>query len=231
VGESIKQAGSGSLVRDAAIGQSRPTPHLPQPQHLWNQEESGINAFITTSLPLAPAMAKHQMGKMAPAVITTNLLQLASPGRAINSRGSICQHKELLMEVLAKFQTSHSSFMAEPDSQFRPQNLLEVIKSIMNLISPCPEKPLFHFNFGSKAAEKNFLILKRFDLDISQALKAQSLSPLGCGKESRKGNTLFPLLRYHTLWPCMERLLLKGSNWPMTPIPKECIIANEDEAI
>jgi hypothetical protein len=56
--------------------------------------------------------------------------------------------------------------MTEPYSQFWPQDLLEVIKLIVNLTSPCPEKPHFHFNFDSKAAEKNFHILKRFDLDI-----------------------------------------------------------------
>jgi hypothetical protein len=133
---------------------------------LQNQEESGINAIILTSLPLAPAMAKHQTGKMAPAVVMTNLPHLASLGKAINGRGSICQHEQSLMEVLVKHQKSHSSFMTKPYSQFWPQDLLEVIKLIVNLKSPCPEKPLFQFNFKSKAAEKNFLILKMFNLDI-----------------------------------------------------------------
>jgi hypothetical protein len=164
---------------------------MTQP-HSWNQEESGINAIIMTSLPLAPAMAKHQMGKMAPAVITTNLPHLASPGKAINGRGSIRQHEKLLMEVLVKHQKSHSSFMTKPYSQFWPQDLLEVIKLIVNLTSPYPEKPLSHFNSDSKAAEKSFLILKRFDLDIGQALKAQSLLLLGYGSGFRKANTLFP---------------------------------------
>jgi hypothetical protein len=140
-------------------------PIFSQP-HSWNQEESGINAVITTSLPLAPAMTKHQMGKMAPTVITMNLPHLASPSKAIKGRGSIRQHEELLMEVPAKFQKSHPSFMAEPHSQFWPQDLLEVIILTVNLISPCPEKMLFHFNFDSKAAEKNLLILKKFNLDI-----------------------------------------------------------------
>jgi hypothetical protein len=204
-------------------------PTCPQP-HLWNQEESGINAIITASLPLALGMAKHQMGEMVPTVIMTNLPHLASPGKAINGRGSVRQHGKLLMEFPAKCQKSHPSFMAKPYSLFWPQDLLEVIKLIMNLISPCPEKPLFHFNFDGEGAEKNFLILKRSTLTLVEHSKpnfAAARTHFGI----QKGNNLFLLLRYHPLWPRMEQLLFKGSNWPTTPIPKECRIANLDKAI
>jgi hypothetical protein len=70
-----------------------------------------------------------------------------------------------------------------------------------------------------------------FDLNIGRVPEALSLSPLGYGSEFRKGNTLFPLLRYHPLWPQIKQLLLEGSKWPTTPIPEECRIANLNEAI
>jgi hypothetical protein len=68
-----------------------------------------------------------------------------------------------------------------------------------NLTSACPEKPLSDFNFDSKAAEKNCLVLKRFDFAINRAIKAQSLLPLGYSSEFRKENTISPLLKHHPL--------------------------------
>jgi hypothetical protein len=49
-----------------------------------------------------------------------------------------------------------STSVDESLSQFWPQNLLDIIKSIVKLESPCPVKPLFVFNLDSKAAEKIF---------------------------------------------------------------------------
>jgi hypothetical protein len=191
-------------------------PTCPQ-LHLWNNEDSGPNnAVITTSLPLAPDMANHQMGKMAPAVITTIPPSLASPGKAVNGRGTIRPHEDPIQEVQAKCQKSSTS-VDESLSQFWLPNLLDIIKSIVKLESPCPVKLLFVFNLDSKAVEIKYLILKMFYLNIGHALEAQSSSPLGYGSEFRKGNTLFPLLRYHPLWLRIEQLLLEGSKWPTTP--------------
>jgi hypothetical protein len=60
-----------------------------------------------------------------------------------------------------------------------PTNLIDIIQTIVNLKSPCTEKPLFKFQLDKEAAKKNFLIMKRFNLDIGLAIEAQSLSPLG----------------------------------------------------
>jgi hypothetical protein len=67
--------------------------------------ESGHNkAVITTSLPLAPDVANHHTGEMAPAVITTVPPPLASPGKAVNGRGTVHSHEDSIQEVQAKRQ-------------------------------------------------------------------------------------------------------------------------------
>jgi hypothetical protein len=126
----------------------------PQP-HLWNNKESvPNNAVITTSLPLAPDMANHQTGEMAPAIITTILPPLAGPDKAVNGRGTVHPHEDPIQEVQAKCQKSSTS-VDESLRQFWLPNLLDIIKSIAKLESPCPVKLLFVFNLDSKAVENN----------------------------------------------------------------------------
>ncbi len=108
---------------------------------------------------------------------------------------------------------------------------MDIIKSIVNLESPRPTKPLFAFTLDSEAVEKNYLVLKKLNLDIGLALKAQSSSPLGYGLEFRKCNVLSPLLMHHPLWPRMGQLLLGGSKWPTSPILEECRRADLQEAL
>ena len=74
-------------------------PICPQ-LHSWNNKESGLNdAVIMTSLPLALDVANHQTGKMAPAIIATILPPLASPGKAVNGRGTVRPHEDPIQEV------------------------------------------------------------------------------------------------------------------------------------
>ena len=89
--------------------------------------------------------------------------------------------------------------------------MMEIIKFIMSLESPCPEPPLFQFKMSSKAAEKNFLILMRFNFDLKEAIEAQAKSPMGYGSELRKLEILLPLLKNHPLWPRMKEILINGS--------------------
>ncbi len=89
--------------------------------------------------------------------------------------------------------------------------MMEIIKSIMSSESPCPEPPLFQFKMSSKAAEKNSLILRRFNFDLMEAIEAQAKSPMGYGSEFRKWEILLPLLKNHPLWPCMKEILINGS--------------------
>ena len=73
-----------------------------------------------------------------------------------------------------------------------PKEMITIIKAIVELHSPCPDKPLFKFATTSEAAEKNFLILKSFDFDMKRAFEAQANSPMGYGSEFQKGDILQP---------------------------------------
>jgi hypothetical protein len=89
--------------------------------------------------------------------------------------------------------------------------MMSIIKSIVESHSPCPEEPLFEFEMTSEAAEKNFLVLKRFNFDVKEALAAQAKSPMGYGSEFRKGDILSPLVQHHPLWPRLEKILMHRS--------------------
>ena len=108
---------------------------------------------------------------------------------------------------------------------------MTIIKSIVESHSPHPDKPLFEFAMTSKAAEKNFLILKSFDLDMKRALEAQANLPMGHGSEFRKGDILQPLLQNHPLWPRLTKLLKFGSQWLTSPISEENRMADLLEAL
>jgi len=81
-----------------------------------------------------------------------------------------------------------------------PENMMEIIATIVRLTSERPESPLFKFEMNGAAAESNFLVLRKFNFDLEKALKAQVRSPVGYGSEFRKGELLLPLLKDHPLW-------------------------------
>jgi hypothetical protein len=112
-----------------------------------------------------------------------------------------------------------------------PSNMMEIIKSITSSESPCPEPPLLQFKISSEAAEKKFLILRRFNFDPKEAIETQAKSLMGYGSEFRKWEILFPLLKNHSLWPRMKEILINGSRWPTEQIPKEDRIADLLEAL
>jgi hypothetical protein len=91
---------------------------------------------------------------MAPAIITTILPPLASPGKAASGRSTVSPHEDPIQEVQTKCQKSSTS-INESLSRFWPPNMLDIIKSIIKLESPCPVKPFFVFNLDSKAEKKN----------------------------------------------------------------------------
>ena len=108
---------------------------------------------------------------------------------------------------------------------------MDIIKSIVNLHSPCPEAPLFTLDMTAEATKKNYIILKSFNFDVKRALEAQARSPVGYSSEFRRREVLQPLLQNHPLWPRLENLLIFGSQWQRAEIPKEDRIANLHEAL
>ena len=133
---------------------------------------------------------------------------------------------------LAKLQKAENPIM-EPIDQPRiwPKGMMDIIKSIVNSHSPRPEAPLFTFEMTAEAIKKIFLVLKSFDFNVKRALEAQAKSPVGYSSEVRKREVLRPLLQNHPLWPCLENLLIFGSQWQTAEIPEEDRIANLYEAL
>ncbi len=84
-----------------------------------------------------------------------------------------------------------------PPTNFWPPNPLTIIKSIINILCATPSPPLFKFNLNLEAVHRNYLVMRKFNNDIEQALNAQQDSPLGYGSEFRKPSTLEPLLTCH----------------------------------
>jgi hypothetical protein len=105
-------------------------------------------------------------------------------------------------------------------NHFWPINILYIIADIQETESPPPLPPLFTFELSKEATQMNFCILKCFNMDVEQALKAQVDSPLGYGLEFKKAKTLQPLLHHHPNWARFELLLNKVLNWPLDPISK-----------
>jgi hypothetical protein len=109
--------------------------------------------------------------------------------------------------------------------------LIKIINKIRAEAIPAPTPPEFVFKLTEEAAEKNFMILKRYDFDLAKAIHAQRSSPLGYGSEFRPPKTLMKIFKHHPLWGRMERLLIKGSKWPLTEISESDRIADLTEAL
>jgi hypothetical protein len=83
-----------------------------------------------------------------------------------------------------------------------------------------------------EAANKNFILLKRkFGGDLSEALLAQSDSPLGYGSEFKPIETLEPIFENHPSWRRMKRILMHGSKWPLQPLDEENRIKDVEDAL
>ena len=149
-----------------------------------------------------------------------------SPGKALNDPSGSSQEDASFAKCLAK------RIKATANDQLRVllSDMMSIIKSIVESHSPRPDKPLFEFAIMSKAAERNFLVLKSFDFNMKRVLKAQATSPMGYGSKFRKGHILQPLLQNHPRWSRLKKLLEFGSQWPTTSISEEDRVANLLEA-
>ncbi len=121
----------------------------------------------------------------------------------------------------------------EPNSSQRafPANLINIIREIRKEKIPAPTAPEFVFELLSEAAEKNFMILKKYSFDLGQAIEAHRSSLLGYGSEFWPPATLRKIFWSHPLWQRMERLLFKGSEWPLLELSKKDRIEDLKEAL
>eukprot|EP00956_Cyclotella_meneghiniana_P034348 scaffold103894_cov40-Cyclotella_meneghiniana.AAC.3 len=93
------------------------------------------------------------------------------------------------------------------------------------------KQPEFIFELTSEAAEKNFLVLRQYGLDLGKALSAQRDTPLEYGSEFREPSVLEPLLSMHPLWPKMKAILQNGSLFPVTELDEETRLADLEAAL
>jgi hypothetical protein len=74
---------------------------------------------------------------------------------------------------------------------------------------PCatPTPPEFSFEFTDIGAVYNLEVLRKYNLDLGKALKAQQDSRLGNGKEFKPPVVLQQVFGLHPLWNRMEAFL------------------------
>ena len=112
-----------------------------------------------------------------------------------------------------------------------PADLLELVKKTIALPSRPMKKPEFEFQLTSEAANRNFLVLRKYDFDIKTALKAQEGTPLEYGSEFRLARELEPIFQSHPMWGHLKKILLNGSNWPLDPLDEERRLADFEAAL
>ena len=89
----------------------------------------------------------------------------------------------------------------------------------------------FTFDLTKEAAAKNFIVLKKYGLDLGRAIDAQKCSPLSYGSEFKPPHILKRIFNNFPLWPHMEQLLINGSQWPLDKISEEDREADLHEAL
>jgi hypothetical protein len=98
---------------------------------------------------------------------------------------------------------SHATSLAQAQTPTWPANLVEIIQSAMSMKIHKPTKPEFAFDMSMEAAERNYLLLKKYDGSLAVALQVQGNSPLGIGSEFRPIDVLQVIYGWHPIWERM----------------------------
>ena len=108
--------------------------------------------------------------------------------------------------------------------------MLEVIETIVSKECFKPQKPEFEFKLTKEAAAKNWLVLKKYNLSISQAIEAQNQTPLRYGSEFRDPSLLEMLFLNHPNWAHLKEILTFGSHWQLEQVDEETGMSDLDDA-
>jgi hypothetical protein len=92
-----------------------------------------------------------------------------------------------------------------------PNNLVEIIKGVMNIPCKAPHTPEFIFELSESAASHNLEILNKNSINLGEALRANENSSLGYGPEFWKPQEFMKVFGFHPLWSRMESILRIGS--------------------
>ena len=96
------------------------------------------------------------------------------------------------------------------DTQF-----LASIRRAVAQPSPKMSSPEFCFEWTQEAANHNWKILEKYDLDVGIALQHQAGTPLAFGSEFRTCELLEPVTSHHPLWPKLRQWLTDGVTFPL----------------
>jgi hypothetical protein len=133
--------------------------------------------------------------------------------KGINGVESILRNKYLKINPLAQYdirsdnkdssnKSDHQAKHGTNSSQRAfPANLINIIRAIKEEAIPAPTAPELMFELTSEAAERNFMILKKYNFNLATAIEAQKSSPLGYGSEFLPPKTLQKIFASHPLWP------------------------------
>ena len=98
------------------------------------------------------------------------------------------------------------------DKKNRPTNLVQLAKTIVNLPSSKPSIPEFKFSLDQESTQKNLRVLRKYDFNLTAALKAKKDSLLIHGSEFKTTKVLDPIFSLHPNWSRIKSILEIGSN-------------------
>jgi hypothetical protein len=81
-----------------------------------------------------------------------------------------------------------------------PSNLFNKIKAVLSMPCATLTPPEFSFEFTDNGAAYNLEVLRKYDLNLGKALKAQQDSPLGNRKEFKPPSVLQQVFGLYPLW-------------------------------
>ena len=103
------------------------------------------------------------------------------------------------------------------------------IRWILSNPVPAPSKSEFDFELSQAAANKNSILLQKYDFDLAKAIKANPDSIISPGSELRPLHQLELLLAHHPNFPRLKQSLLEGIDYPVEdldePTRKEELLA------
>ena len=91
--------------------------------------------------------------------------------------------------------------------------------------------PEFSFQMSEEAAHKNWSVLKRYNLDLSQALEANKSSQLGYGSEFRPVSSLDRIFKNHPLWTRLSSQLKNGADSPLEELNNDTRYSDLQDAL
>jgi hypothetical protein len=89
----------------------------------------------------------------------------------------------------------------------------------------------FRFEWSLDAANHNWAILEKYNLDVDLALQHQASTPLGFGSEFRTLELLAPITGHHPLWPRLHTWLKEGASFPLKPLAESDRVSDLNNAI